>query len=260
MAENLKPVRNQRFLFWASKNLIPIAIIIAGLLIAGALVYINQGKVTEKVSENLSPQEAAEKAIDYINQNLLEEGTTASLVNVVEENGVYKFRLKIGENEYDSYITKNGKLLFTEGFDLEEILETQPEAQGEYTIANFSVTEDEICKEKEKPIIYFFGSGSCSHCKWEQPIVEEVAKNFEKYILFHNNMDSNDDQDVFSKYSTGGVPTLVLGCRYYRVGSGEGEGKEQEIKNLTALICKLTDNKPSDICSPVQDLISQIRE
>jgi len=103
-----------------TKNLIPVAIFVAGLLVAGALVYVNQGKGVEKVSEGLSPQQAAEKAIDYINQNMLQQGTTASLVNVTEENGVYKFRLKIGENEYDSYVTKDGKLLFTEGINLEQ--------------------------------------------------------------------------------------------------------------------------------------------
>ncbi len=54
--------------------------------------------------------------------------------------------------------------------------------------------------------------------------------------------------EVFQKYSTGGIPTLVLGCQYYRVGSGETAGEEQEIKDLTGLICKLTNNQPAEIC------------
>jgi len=73
-------------------------------------------------------------------------------------------------------------------------------------------------------------------------------------------MDSQADMDVFRKYSTGGIPTLVLGCKYYRVGSGERAGEEMESKVLTALICKLTENKLVDICNEVQDLISQIHE
>jgi len=146
------------------KNLIPIAIIIAGLLIAGAFVYVNQGKVSEKAPEGLSPQQAAEKAINYINQNLLQGGATASLINVVEENGIYKFRLKIGQNEYDSYVTKNGKLLFIQGIDLEKPLKKVEEPKGEPTIGDFLVSEDEICKEDGKPIVYFFGSKGCPHC------------------------------------------------------------------------------------------------
>jgi len=242
------------------KNLIPIAIIIAGLLIAGAFVYVNQGKVSEKAPEGLSPQQAAEKAINYINQNLLQGGATASLINVIEENGIYKFRLKIGQNEYDSYVTKNGKLLFIQGIDLEKPRKKVEEPKGEPTIGDFLVSEDEICKEDGKPIVYFFGSKRCPHCAWEHPIVEKVAKNFQGYISFHNNMDSQADMDVFKKYSTGGIPTLVLGCKYYRVGSGERAGEEMESKILTALICKLTENKLVDICNEVQDLISQIHE
>ena len=71
-------------------------------------------------------------------------------------------------------------------------------------------------------------------------------------------MDANADTDIFGKYSTGGIPTLVFGCKYYRVGSGEGEGEELESKNLTAIICKLTGNQPSSICNLFQDLINQI--
>ncbi len=77
--------------------LIPIAIVVAGALIAGAIIYLNQGNI----SGSLSPQKAAEKAINYINQNMVAAGTTASLVTVTEENGVYKIHLKVGENEYD---------------------------------------------------------------------------------------------------------------------------------------------------------------
>lgn len=242
-----------------SKNLIPIAIVVTGILIAGALVFLNQGKVEEPSEIGLlSPQKAAEKALNYINQNILQEGLTASLINVVEENGVYKLRLKIGEQEFTSYVTKDGKLLFTEeGIDLEA--ESEEKVQKEKsTIGNFSVSKDEICKENGKPIIYLFGSQGCPHCTWEHPIVERIAEDFEGYITFHNNMDSDADRNIFSKYSTGGIPTLVLGCKYYRVGSGERSGEENESEVLTALICKLAENRPSDICDSVQDLISQI--
>jgi len=99
-----------------SKNLIPVAIIIAGVCIAVAVIYINQGKVG-----TLSSQEAAQIAINFINQSMLQEGMEASLINVIEENGLYKFHFKIGEQELDSYVTQNGKLLFIEGINLEKV-------------------------------------------------------------------------------------------------------------------------------------------
>jgi len=244
-----------------SAKFISVAIVIAGVLITGSLLYINKTKTPK---ENiLSSQEAAQKAINFINENLIQKGTVASLVDVVQEHGLYKFRLKVGEQEFVSYVTKDGKILFPEeGIDLEKPVTAQPETQKEKTptIGNFFVSKDEVCQEDGKPIVYFFGSTGCPHCAWEHPIIEKVVKSFEGYISFHNNMDANVDMDIFKKYSTGGVPTLIFGCKYYRVGSGEGEGEEIESKNLTALICKLTNNQPSEICDNVKDLISQIVE
>jgi len=98
-----------------TKNLIPISIITVGLLIAGAFIYVNQGKI----SGTSSSQAIAEKAIKFINENALSGGNIASLINISEEGSVYKIRLKVGDQEYDSYITKDGKFLFPEGYDLE---------------------------------------------------------------------------------------------------------------------------------------------
>lgn len=264
MVKNLNFKKRSSISNGAGKILIPIAIIVAGLLIAGAVLFVNQGKVEEQVPEVLSPQQAAEKAINFINQNMLPEGATALLINVIEEIGFYKIHFKIGERDYESYVSRDGKFLFPEGYDLEEApAKTEPEAQQEektLTIGNFFTSKDEICREDGKPIIYFFGSEGCSHCKWEHPIMEKVAEKFEGYISFHNNMNSQADMDIFSKYSTGGIPTLVFGCRYYRVGSGERVGEENESNNLTALICKLTENQPANTCNSVEDLINQIKD
>ncbi len=237
--------------------LIPLAIVLAGALIAGSFLYINKSKTPK---ESLaSPQEVAQKALNFINQNLL-EGLTATLTEVTEENDLYKLKLKIDGQEYTSYVSKNGKFLFPgEGINLEEAPKSKAQTEKS-TIGNFSVSTDAVCKENEKPIIYFFGSKSCPHCAWEHPVMEKVAKDFEGYISFHNNMDSDKDSEVFAKYSQGGIPTLVFGCKYFRMGSGEESGEEEETKVLKALICKLTENQPTNVCNSVQDLINQIGE
>lgn len=95
-----------------NKNILPIVILIAGVLTAGTFIYVNKG------GSGLSSQVAAEKAIAFINQTI-QEDVTASLVEVTEESGLYKIKLKIEEAEYDSYITKDGKLLFPNAFNLE---------------------------------------------------------------------------------------------------------------------------------------------
>lgn len=116
-----------------NRFLTPIAIIVAGLIIAGAIFYVYPDKEKGKIPNFLSAQEAAEKAINYINKNkdILTGGTTASLINVMEENGLYKFRLKLGDQEFDSYVTKDGKLLFASAIDLEKDLVSGGETSAE---------------------------------------------------------------------------------------------------------------------------------
>jgi len=244
----------------SQKNL-TIITIIGILVIAGAVFYLTQIKTGEKAPKVLTQEEVGEKVVKYINENLLKEGVQASLVSIALENELYKLKLKVEGEEFDAYATKDGKSLFFQApLDLDKKITTtqEPEKKEDLTIGDFSISTDEICKEGGKPIVYFFGSSTCPHCQWEHPLFENVVSKFEDNIVFHNNMDSEKDSDVFSKYSTGYIPTLVLGCKYYRVGSGETRGEEEESKILTALICKLTENKPEDVCNQVQDLINQV--
>jgi len=245
-----------------NKNLIiGIGIVAVVLLSVAVLIYFNQGgfkKLINKGGEVLSAQQIAEKSINYLNQNILPPGNAASLIEVVDAGDVFKIRLKIDGTEYTSYASKDGKFLFPEGYELDATSTNQTQNEDKETIGSFLVSKNEICKENEKPIVYFFGSEGCSHCVWEKPIMGKVANDFEGYISFHNNIDSDADSSVFFQYSDGGIPTLVFGCKYYRVGSGEQAGEESETKVLTALLCKLTGNQPSNVCSAVQDLINQI--
>lgn len=98
------------------KKILPIAIIIAGIVIAGTIYYVN--KPGEEAGEILSSQEAAEKAINFINQNLLSEGITASLIEVSEEMGLYKIKFDIEGQEIESYLTRDGKLLFPNAINI----------------------------------------------------------------------------------------------------------------------------------------------
>ncbi len=229
----------------------------------------------------LASKEAGNKVTGFISNYSgyfrLPPGVDIALINVteVENANLYKIAINIsamGESEtVESYMTKDGKLLFLGGMDIEEFEETieqqkkeaedrAREQQQNTTIGDFMVSGDEICTEDGKPIVYFFGEEMCEGCKWEHPVVVNVTSKFEGYISFHDNANSTADGDIFAKYSDGYIPTLVLGCKYYRVGVGANMGEEQETKVLTALICDLTGNKPVDICTApeIVDLINKI--
>lgn len=232
-----------------------IIIIIVVLLVAGGFFYKNYFQR----SQVLSSQEAGEKAVAYINENMLEKGTSASLINVKEKSGMYKIHFKIQEREHDAYVSKDGKFLFPQAIDLEktsQVAGEQTEERPEYpkTIGDFLVLDKEECFEDEKPLVYFFGHTGCPHCKWEEPVMKKATDKFGDLIVFHNNMDSQEGREIFDEYSAinqGGVPFLVLGCKYVRVGSGEQVG-EEEIKVLTAIICQLTDGAPKEVCGEME--------
>jgi glutaredoxin len=62
----------------------------------------------------LSAQEAADKAVSYINN--VNGGTGASLIDVTEESGLYKIHILIGQDKYETFVSKDGKLLFKPGY------------------------------------------------------------------------------------------------------------------------------------------------
>ena len=68
----------------------------------------------------LSAQNAADKAMNYINEQVLNGGTSASLIDVTEESGLYKIHILIGQNEYYSFVSKDGRLLFDQAIYMDE--------------------------------------------------------------------------------------------------------------------------------------------
>ncbi|KPJ54815.1 hypothetical protein AMJ47_03115 [Parcubacteria bacterium DG_72] len=241
-----------------NKLLIPLVLLIAGILIAGAIFYTSYSKSQSDILEGqVSAEEAGNIVMDFINNNLLKgQAQQASLLGAAEENGLYKISFEVEGQQVEWRASRDGRFIFPQIIDLEEVEEPIEEAAA--TIGRFSVSSDDVCLEDGKPIIYFFGSESCPYCQWEHPIMEQVMARFEGFISFHNNMDTGEDMEVFDKYSTGGIPATVFGCQYYRVGSGETLGAEENARALTALTCKLTDNQPEDVCSEIQDLIDRI--
>jgi len=97
------------------------AILIAGavIIILGTMLTVNF-KPGFSFLAGMSKNEIATKSIDYINKNLLSGGQTATLVGSSEEAGVVKITIKVGETQFNSYATKDGKLLFPQAFSMNE--------------------------------------------------------------------------------------------------------------------------------------------
>ena len=237
-------------------------IVLIGLGFSG---WYYRGHLSCLFEKTVSPQEAGEKAIAYINEVFLTGQEGIELIPpVIEESGLYQINTKFQGQEFKFYVSKDGHYLFLNpplNLDQKEpvsVPSSEEEKEEKTTIGSFVVHENEVCKEGDKPIVYFFGSEGCPHCRWEHPIIDEVAQDFKDYISYRSYMDSQEERDVFEQYSTGGIPTIVIGCKYSRVGSGEHIGEEQERKVLAALICDLLKEPRPSICEEVKELINQI--
>lgn len=185
-----------------SKNLvvtIVITILVATISIGGTFWYTTKFKA--KIS--LSSQEVGQKVIDYINQNkdTLTGGGIASLVNINDIGQIYKIRLKIGENEFDSYVTKDGNYLFPGGYNLTE------KSSGE------SSTSQEITK-RERPDVKLFVMSHCPYGLQAQKMflpVYDLLKDtadmgvyFVDYIMHEKKeIDENLRQYCIQKEETG---------------------------------------------------------
>ena len=104
------------------KNAKLVAIAVIGVIIVGALIFgssdsgFSLSDLASKLGLGGSNKAIAEKAIKYINDNQLSQSTATLVGDVTEESGLVKFKISIGTNQFDSYATKDGKLLFPQAF------------------------------------------------------------------------------------------------------------------------------------------------
>ncbi|HLD15977.1 MAG TPA: thioredoxin family protein [Candidatus Nanoarchaeia archaeon] len=103
-------------------------------------------------------------------------------------------------------------------------------------IRTFSTSDNEVCRENNKPIIRMFGTTWCPHCKWISPVFDRVVNEYkDKITAYHWNMDTQNNElttftestvplteiAVYNKFNPkGSVPTFVFGCKYFRIGNG----------------------------------------
>ncbi len=174
------------------QNLNPIALIVV-VLVAGVLLgYFGSGQLT---FGNLSPEAAGEKSINFINQSIVQKGITASLLEVMDmdQYSLYKIHLKIEETgqEYDSYITKDGKLFFTSGINMSEVeaaQEEETEETGQEERSAEGLASFAQCLTDEG--LKFYGSKSCGWCQKQKELFGDAFQ----YVTYVECLDSETQQ------------------------------------------------------------------
>ena len=125
---------------------------------------------TTGTSTVLTKAVAEKAALDYINTNLLQAPFTATVKSSADTGTMYKVTVDVAGQTVDSYITKDGKLFFPQGFDTTKKLPTQEAPTNTGTTGakkvDVSVDDDAMKGKKDAPVtIIEFSEYQCPFCK-----------------------------------------------------------------------------------------------
>jgi len=177
---------------------------VLSVILIGVLAFVLAGGwtitgqvVTPDQESVLSANDAANKAIDFINKNLVQPGTSVSLVSVEEESGVYEVTTSYQGQQITIHVTKDGTYMYLpQGMiNLEETTETTtttPEAP-------------EVTKS-DKPYVHAFVMSYCPYglqfMKAYIPVIEllgdkaNLELNFVHYIM-HGEKEATENTRMY---------------------------------------------------------------
>lgn len=160
-----------------NKNVVSIGIAIIAIVVVTVLIFVKQGgsfSITNILGINIlgmSDQQIGENAVKYINDNKLSQ-TPATLVSVSEESGLVKVTIKIGEQQFESYATKDGKILFPQkGFDISATSQNSSENNSPASTPPATVTKT------DSPILEAFVVARCPYGLQMQRAIADAVKN-----------------------------------------------------------------------------------
>lgn len=153
------------------------------LIIAVMLVVSLAGCAKKEVHTVLNIEDAKAKVLDYVNTNVMQQGQTASIKDMVEENGLYKMTLVMGPNqEIVAHMTMDGKNLFPQAINLDQHKDTTAAAANkkQATVADIPKTD--------KPSIELFVMSQCPYGtqmeKGLLPVLETLGDKVDFQLKF----------------------------------------------------------------------------
>ncbi len=133
--------------------------------LAGVLLLVNTFKGKTEEFKNKTIPEAIKKVLNS-------PDTKFEVASVKETNGVYEFQLKMNSQSYTSYITKDGKILFTSGVKLDDAgkkpAAAATQAQKKLTVADL--------KKATQPTLTAFVVANCPYGLQTQRLFKKVME------------------------------------------------------------------------------------
>jgi hypothetical protein len=205
------------------KKLIFLAL--ALMLVASGCTFIGKNKV-------LSMDEAKTKAEKFINENLLQPGSKATVAEIKEENGLYKMSVELSSGQkVDSYMTKDGAQFFPQAYAVEPVADKNADTKDQQAASEAQQTEE--VKKSDKPDVELFVMSHCPYGTQIEKGIIPVVEALGSKINF---------QLKFCDYAMHGEKEVKEQMNQACIA------KEQGGKLITYLKCFLKDETKSDQC------------
>ena len=182
-----------QLLDYLKKNFIPVIIIAVVVIVGGIVFYVNNQKsfsFGKSEPQGLTAQQVGEKAISFINKNILQGQATASLLEAAEESGLYKLKIKIQDQELNTYATKDGKLFFPQPIDLD----ANPQASADQQ----QTESPQETPKTDKPNVKLFIMSFCPYGNQAEELMVPVLN------LLGSKAEIEPHYVIYSNYSGGG--------------------------------------------------------
>jgi len=200
-----------------------------------------------------SKDKAGEEALKYINENLLSGGTTATLKEIKSEGDMYVLTLDIQGSEFDSYLTKDGKMLFPQAIDLTETVDTAAQQTPQQAAEP---------PKSDKPVVEAF---VMSHCPYGTqiekgliPVAELLRDKIDFNIKFvyyamHGEKEVKEQLNQYcieKEQNTNFIPYLKC---FLEAGDGEACLTEAKIDTAKLKTCADAADKQFEITKNLED-------
>jgi len=171
---------------WLVSSVILILLLVVSILTGGFGLKNNLSQEPE--------EEIAKKAIDFINKNFLSNGITASLVSISPgDTGLYKVKFKIKDQEFESYVSSNGNMIFPQGMKME----TQAAASKDQNDQNQKPKE---IPKKDTPDVKLFVMAFCPYGNQAEeimmPVVDLLKNKVDIELHYIVSKDGNNYQSL----------------------------------------------------------------
>lgn len=154
----------------------------ASIILVLILIVIGLVSFYPSTKKSIGKEKATEIAENFINEYLMETGSKASIIKVVDEYGLYKMEVDINRGTVESYLSKDGKLFFPQALDIVKINEESKKETAEPV--------DEITVKNDKPLVELF---VMSHCpfgtqmeKGILPVVKALGDKIDFKLKFNS--------------------------------------------------------------------------